>query len=64
MRLITDLEGIRCEKCDCMIAKGTDAFNYNNTNYCESCFDEELNDLKEECRVEVNGYNFDLEKEG
>ena len=63
-RLITDLEGIHCDKCDCLIPRGEDAFNDNTMVYCESCFDKYLNELKEECRTEVNSYNFDLEEEG
>jgi len=54
---------IYCSECNQEIEFGTDAFDWHQSIYCEACFDKELEELKEDSRVEVNYDNFDLEIE-
>lgn len=54
---------ITCDECGKRVFIGDDCFEYMNQYLCETCYDEKLEQQKEDARIEVNDSNFDLEKE-
>lgn len=42
-----------CDKCGCEIKDGSTCYDYQDSTYCPSCFEEVLEDLKSECEREA-----------
>lgn len=61
--MIWSSDFITCDECGERVHVGDDCFEYNNEYLCETCYDEKLEQQKEDARTEVNDSNFDLEKE-
>ena len=54
---------ITCDECGKRVFIGDDCFEHNTQYLCETCYDEKLEQQKEDARIEVNDSKFDLEKE-
>lgn len=54
---------ITCDVCGKRVFIGDDCYEYQNQYLCQACYDEKLEQQKEDARIEVNDSNFDLEKE-
>lgn len=47
------LHSTKCAKCGCEIKDGSTCYDYEDETYCENCFDEKLEELKESCEREA-----------